>query len=533
MGLPPALPQINKNARIDLRALILLLSALIAVFVLGASIFASYWVQRKMLVDGTLETNRVYATKLATMTEGYLGSALRQLAFSADFYGRHFGERGALTQENEWLRRQVDYFNSTFLVDATGVVRAVAPANLTTLGTVLRTQGATQALRERQPAVSAPYMSAAGNLVVVLSHPIFSPTNDYLGYVGGSIYLQRRSGLSQLLGEHYYKDGSYLYVVDRQLTLLYHPDPARVGTVVRNNPLLDEAVVSGGDGVRRVTNSYGVDMLAGYATVPSTGWVVVAQRPYHQTLAPLDKLILTMVAIALPLTVLGGGLIWWLTLVIVRPLRSLAAGARSMGASEGSHDVGDVRAWYVEAFELKRALMVGIKLLDERIGKLQRDVQTDPLTKLNNRRLLGQTLALWQAERRPFAAIQLDIDHFKKVNDTYGHEVGDQVLTALADVIRSCARAGDVLCRTGGEEFLVLLPDTDLALAAVVAERLRQRVADAHFPLVGQVTVSLGVAEWTPQHEEDASLALGRADKQLYLAKQRGRNCVSQEGATR
>lgn len=114
--------------------------------------------------------------------------------------------------------------------------------------------------------------------------------------------------------------------------------------------------------------------------------------------------------------------------------------------------------------------------MQDRIGRLSREVQTDPLTGLLNRRALSSVLDLLRGEVRPFSVVTLDIDHFKRVNDTYGHDIGDFVLIKLSEIMRSCSRGGDYSCRLGGEEFLVLLPDVSLSAAVEFAERLRVRL---------------------------------------------------------
>lgn len=165
-------------------------------------------------------------------------------------------------------------FNSTFVIDANGVLLAVSPAPLRHLvGSHVQSPGAQEALQERRPLVSTPYLSAADNLVVALSQPVFDSNGRYMGYVGGSLYLRERNILNSLLGEHFYKDGSYLYVVDRNRRLLYHPDSERVGTVVEGNALIDQLATLN-NGTRQLTNSQGVEMLAGFATVPAPagGW---------------------------------------------------------------------------------------------------------------------------------------------------------------------------------------------------------------------------------------------------------------------
>ena len=520
------MPHAKHGLRLDLRTLILVLCALTALVMLCASYFASYRVQRQLLIDHALEANRVYATKLATITETFIGNALQQLSFSAGVQGHQLSEAAALQVETDRVLGQSMAFNSTFVIDANGVLLAISPASLRHfVGTRMQSPGVQEALHERRPLVSTPYLSAANNLVVVLSHPIFDSNGRYLGYVGGSLYLRERNILNSLLGEHFYKDGSYLYVVDRNRRLLYHPNSQRVGTVVEGNALVDQLATLD-SGTRQLTNSLGVEMLAGYATVPSAAWGVVAQQPLAQTVTPLSHLILNVIGTSAPFALVGSLLLWWLALTIARPLWQLAAGARSMDRAGTAERLHRVPAWYFEAAELKRALLFGLNLLQERIGRLDRDAQTDPLTGLGNRRSLELSLSLLEAEGRAFAAIALDIDHFKRVNDSHGHEIGDQLLRQLAELMRRCCREWDLLCRTGGEEFLMMLPGASLEVAAVVAERLRVTVQDTPLEPVGAVTISLGVARWGGEAGGEPVETLSEADRALYRAKQEGRNRV-------
>ena len=165
--------------------------------------------------------------------------------------------------------------------------------------------------------------------------------------------------------------------------------------------------------------------------------------------------------------------------------------------------------------------------------KLREQAMRDKLTGLYNRHYVEEWfgLELRRAQRhgRPLAAIMLDIDHFKRFNDSFGHEAGDLVLRELAGVLRRFARESDVACRYGGEEFLVLLPECPFDAALPRAERLREEIAKLELryddqPL-GLVSVSLGVAAF-PDHAKESEELLRRADEALYLAKQTGRNRV-------
>ncbi|MBZ9750380.1 diguanylate cyclase [Deinococcus sp. HMF7604] len=176
------------------------------------------------------------------------------------------------------------------------------------------------------------------------------------------------------------------------------------------------------------------------------------------------------------------------------------------------------------------ALALASLRLQDRL--LQQSIR-DPLTGLFNRRQLEDQLshhvALAQSGGQPLSLLALDIDHFKRLNDTFGHEAGDAALVRVSAVLRDHAPAGSTPARPGGEEFALLLPGTDLGGAEALAERVRAAVAAlnlSHAGInLGQVTVSLGVAELAPGQATPAHLT-GAADQALYAAKRSGRNRV-------
>lgn len=158
---------------------------------------------------------------------------------------------------------------------------------------------------------------------------------------------------------------------------------------------------------------------------------------------------------------------------------------------------------------------------------------TDKLTGLYNRRkldaLLDEELVRAQRYQGEVSIIMLDIDHFKRVNDTYGHGVGDEVLIAMSKLLREQTREVDALGRLGGEEFLVVCPHSSAAGSLSIAAKLREAIAEHHFSGVGQVTSSFGIAICRPG--DTAATLLARADAALYRAKGAGRNRVELEHA--
>jgi diguanylate cyclase (GGDEF)-like protein len=164
---------------------------------------------------------------------------------------------------------------------------------------------------------------------------------------------------------------------------------------------------------------------------------------------------------------------------------------------------------------------------------LQNLAITDTLTDCFNRRhffsVAENELARAARYKRHLSAIMLDIDRFKRVNDTYGHLVGDEVLVAIAGRISKVPRKTDIFARYGGEEFVILLPETDISEAQQTAERIRKEIADRPIRINGRdisVSASLGVASKSSEENITIDLLLDRADQALYAAKRAGRNRV-------
>ncbi|MDH3672811.1 MAG: diguanylate cyclase [Gammaproteobacteria bacterium] len=187
-----------------------------------------------------------------------------------------------------------------------------------------------------------------------------------------------------------------------------------------------------------------------------------------------------------------------------------------------------------------RSLEKSVQSLRREGGRLYRQATIDVLTGVATRRhvieVLQKGLRLAQLNGRPLSLILLDVDFFKQINDRHGHSVGDRALRGIAARIKGAVREADEVGRYGGEEFVAVLPDTPLAIACEIAERVRDRVASAPIHCEGRmlnVTISLGLAQAAAKDSVDGLIA--RADGALYCAKKQGRNrsMVEQEGRYR
>jgi diguanylate cyclase (GGDEF)-like protein len=167
---------------------------------------------------------------------------------------------------------------------------------------------------------------------------------------------------------------------------------------------------------------------------------------------------------------------------------------------------------------------------DKAEDQIRRLAATDSLTGIANRRQYNTYLHKWVADSHrhgePLSLLMMDIDHFKKINDDFGHDTGDKILKEFAELADSQTRDADLLARWGGEEFAVLLPHTDSDAAHRLAERIRTAVESNDFSEIHQLTVSIGIATLEP--DEDCESLMERVDRSLYQAKKMGRNQVVQ-----
>jgi diguanylate cyclase (GGDEF)-like protein len=183
-----------------------------------------------------------------------------------------------------------------------------------------------------------------------------------------------------------------------------------------------------------------------------------------------------------------------------------------------------------QAEEAQKALEAKQTELVEVNARLEILTVTDSLTGLKNRHAfeesLGSHIALADRMSAALSLLLIDVDHFKSINDTFGHPVGDKYLIDVAGVLGKNSRKGDFVCRYGGEEFAVILPDADHSSALKVAEKFREAVESASWEQRA-ITVSIGISTLSPGEIGDATLLVSMADQALYLSKQRGRNRVT------
>lgn len=363
-------------------------------------------------------------------------------------------------------------------------------------------------------------------------------------------------------GIHFGKHG-HCAITDQYGYVAAHPNPKWVEEIknISGWPIV-KAGIEGKSGVMTFYSPFiKAEMIAGYASVPEFGWVVLTPQPLSELTAQADRLLrsgLLFGSFGLLIALLIGG---FLAKWIARPLSTLAEGVKRIQENDYSgsfnplgkvapREAETLRDYAVHMADSIRQAMAFRDNVNRDLGdkireatqelatlnsKLARQAHTDDLTKLRNRRALWDKLSDMENAGHPWylplQVMLFDLDEFKQINDSYGHEVGDRVLTHVARTIESHTREGDSVVRYGGDEFLVLMPNCDPESARRRAEAIRESVISHPLVVEGKelgVTLSIGISNWdSAGMAPNFSDLLRAADKAMYLSKQGGRNRVS------
>ncbi|WP_240343910.1 sensor domain-containing diguanylate cyclase [Paenibacillus sp. SYP-B3998] len=510
--------------KITLSSLLTGLVALSVSFTLIIVLLISYHLEKQALINTSLSLNYSNAQDLSHTVDTVFKTMRESLQSTTTFLSHHNEWSEQEIQEYLQLVRHVGgYFNSIIWVDEMGVLREVSPPLAAIIGQKLNSAASKEALKSKKPLLSAPYIGTTGRLIVLMSEPFFDKYGNYKGFIGGTMYLEENNVLSSILGSSKVDEtGSYFYVVGPSGNLLYHPDAKRLGEDTSRNKIIQKLMV-GKSGKEQVINTLGITFLAGYVAIPESGWGVVVQTPintiYDQLFRNTKRLVVFML---LPFFLLLLVAIW-LARKLANPFVSLANLVSQMTEGENVTIPKMKQHWNREVFLLTNTVIFALSSAQEQNERLSQAAMTDPLTGLTNRRSIDAIMSKWHSEGVKYTILLMDIDRFKLVNDRYGHPVGDEVIKHVTQMMISSVRPGDVCGRYGGEEFVVLLPETTASDSFIAAERIRTNMEKTNSPTGNPITVSLGLAEYfTPTNTPENLLQL--ADKALYKAKSEGRN---------
>lgn len=387
---------------------------------------------------------------------------------------------------------------------------------------------------------------ARGVGVITIVEPIVLADGSFLGSIGVKV---RFDAIESILSKTVIEPTHQLHLITRRGEILSSTDGLD-GEFMSEK--LDTSIAvqlfAREQSTLAFRNHHGTEVVSTLHTVPDLEWGVVAEKAQSIAYAEVARLRNVTMALICGVLLIIGLAAYLLGMTIVRPLDRLAQGAAKVAGgdldiilpSHGRSEVGYMTEVFndmVGRLRLFRDENTAInQKLRDRNDELRELSITDSLTGLYNRthlpELLDREMARARRRQIPFSILMMDIDHFKRFNDTYGHLAGDEQLRLVARILKNLLRACDAGARYGGEEFLILLTETGPEGALFFAEKLRARVEEVRSQREQAVTVSIGVASY-PDDGDDIEGIIREADAALYRCKRGGRNQVALARADR
>ena len=561
--------------KFSLRAQLAVATALLcAVLILGASLIAA-WIGRSKAAELIGATMAALAASMSERLDQNMFERYREIGIVADMEIL----RPHWLQNADALRITLDRMQQSFpdyawigFADRLGVVRAATRGML---------EG--QSVEKRDWYADAKAGPFVGDLhealllarllgprrdgepfrFVDVAYPVRDPQGHLLGVLGAHLSWDWVSDLRNGLLAQQGDASIEILVLDRRGNVLLGPRFGQAAMPPEQAKLLMQSARGFSDDLQTAFDD-DRDWLTGYAATaghreyPGLGWIVLARQPQQQALQPVNHLAYSIMAIGMLFILIALALTWQLAGRMSNPLYRIAQEAAQIGQDGdaaaaklplvgGSREIahlsqtlrsllrriGVAQAQLADAERLQARHMDESRKLTTDLAEWQQLANTDAMTGLLNRRafldLAAQQVAFSRRYGGGLGAVVADIDHFKSVNDTYGHAAGDAAIKAVADLLKQSARESDLVARFGGEEFVVLLMASDLDATAAYAERVRAALAAATLTLPdGQplrLTISLGCSGLLPQ-DKDVQDTIDRADGALYAAKTAGRNRV-------
>lgn len=510
---------INKGVKLRLAVSILILSTVLSSIIINLVTATNAF--QSTLTNTYLENNYKYANKLSINTNTLLTHMQNTINGMATSLGHKTVSQQHL-DERRW--ELSDYFNSIFIVDVDSVIQLISPAevdfkNHVQAGNKIETEAVKKALSLKKPFISEPHIASSGRLAIIISAPIFDENKKYKGLVAGTIYLDKGdNAFKHLLDEDIYEDGSYTYVVDNSGHVIYHPNSNVIRKDLSEHKIVQQ-IMQGKSGKAQIKDLNGETFFAGYAYEKHLKWGIISQTPTTVIEEPISTLLKQTLLQSLPVLLIILLIAHSLTNNLVGPLNKLAK--ISEDAIRGKKDIIPLNKFII------KSRIYEINQLYQQIYRyfvlLNNQIQLDGLTGLANRRTFDQTIQELLNNKIPFSLIMIDIDHFKKVNDTYGHLIGDDALKFIANIMQSISGNEDLCFRYGGEEFSILLKNKSESAAWKTAEKLRKKIAETISPTGECITISLGISMSSLSRQSPEEI-IKNADCALFKSKATGRN---------
>ena len=450
--------------------------------------------------------------------------------------------RKSLTRVRDYLkslRAKFPVYEELLVLDGRGQVVASSSNRKTD---VQLPQGWIKTAKDSQPIFGNPMWDERSRKgVMVIAQPILTGRERLLGVLAAKLNFQSVVGVL----ENYSLEDGELYLVTQQGAVFTTTSPISSDFMETSlGKSYIEKLYSRESAPQDYVNYRGMDVMGTLKTVPPLNWGLVVEKDKQKAYATIIRLRNLTIGLVVVLLCIIGLAAYLLGLTIVGPLNRLIGGADKVARGDLEVDlpvqgVGELafmtRVFNNMVHRLRQGREELAKVnttLRKRNKKLQELSVTDSLTGLHNHKHLMEKLAseVTRSERHehPFAVLMIDIDYFKKYNDTYGHQAGDDVLRRMAAIFMESVRSSDYVARYGGEEFMIVLPETGMEKAMNGAKRIRKRLAREKFGNGRNqisITISVGIATY-PDHGEDPETLISKADAALYQAKKTGRNKV-------
>lgn len=512
---------IKKGIKLNIIISVLILFVIIST--LAIDWFISMNSYKNTLSENHLNNNYNYVQKLKTTASHQLNYMKRNITS----IGKDV-EIDTFTQENldNWYEANSRHFNMLLITDENGVIQLISPQKVQISNSLILERGVKlegelieQALSELETTISKPGHLIDDKLTTLISSPIYdNDTDEFIGMIAGVIFMKTDNVLKCIFGNHQYENLSYVYVVDREGKLIYHPEEERLEEDVSENKVVQK-VLQEKDGSQVVVNSRGIEFFASYGYLEVADWGIVVQTPTDIIEAPLKEMFWRIVMLTLPVIFVILAISSIIVSQITKPLNRLVVFSEK--AMQEKNVAQDTKALNIKSNIFEVRLLYNQVL--EYITMLNKEATLDGLTKVANRRKFDMEINRLFKRKKPFSLIMVDIDHFKKVNDTYGHRIGDKVLQFLASLMNDVTSEEDLVFRYGGEEFGILLKNKTEKEAFYIAEKLRTLLESTNSPIGKPIYISLGVSSYQ-KDDQSAEDVIERADVALYQSKRTGRN---------
>ncbi|MDU0205925.1 sensor domain-containing diguanylate cyclase [Paenibacillus sp. MAH-36] len=377
-----------------------------------------------------------------------------------------------------------------------------------------------------------------GKPIITFSAPVLGNLNEFKGVVMGVVTLDM---LNKLMKQLRFGETGEVYVLDAKgqvVTASGHSSMSEANNNVFMSSEIIERAKSGTTSSKIYTGFHGEKVFGQYQWSTGKNWIVVGEITQKEVFQKLNQLSLTIIIISLIAFILSVLAAITIASRIERPIRYLLRATQHIrnGTYHYQIDADEIRNAPIELKTLVNTFNLMSDKLNTTITLLEKSALVDQLTDIPNRRYVmsegNEELKACIAAGYTCSVMMMDIDHFKKVNDTYGHLVGDRVLQQVASLLKQLASSQIIVARYGGEEFILVCLRQNAQDSELLAERIRQCIAAKPYSdeqVTVQLTASIGVAEFSPKLEFGTMVLedmISRADHALYRAKSAGRNRV-------